>query len=242
MRAQVRRAGYGPESLDVLVVDDEQLARLALRSLLKQRADISRVREAESIEAAVDALADPPGVIFLDVQLVEENGFDLFTRIEVRVPVVFVTAHDNYAVRAFGVDAIDYLLKPVLREHLDRALTRVHRRRDEQNSREVRISLHARKDVFLARAREICFLRADGDYSEVHLADGRQVRVKESLESWQERLPSCFARIHRSFLANLDEADGLVSRDGRLQLRMRRSSLYLPVSRRLASGLRKRIA
>ncbi|MEM1416030.1 MAG: LytTR family DNA-binding domain-containing protein [Myxococcota bacterium] len=224
--------------LDVLVVDDEWLARVALRSLLDERADVGVVREADSVASAVAALVRAPDVVFLDVRLLDESGFELFERTDVRVPVVFVTAYGDYAVRAFAVEAVDYLVKPVLREHLDRALERVWRRRDEAPAR---VSLRAGKSVFFAEAAEIRFVRADGDYSEVHLGDGREVRVKESLESWQSRLPPCFARIHRSLLANLDAAEGLVASGGRWELRLRDVAAPLPVSRRLAAGLRERL-
>lgn len=227
--------------MDVLLVDDEELARVALRSLLRERDDVAVVREADSVDAAVAALAEPPDVVFLDVRLVDESGFDLFVRTDVRVPVVFVTAHADHAVRAFAVDAVDYLVKPVLREHLSRALARIQRHRAEAGASQERVSLRAGKNVFFARADEIRFLRADGDYSEVVLADGRQVRVKESLESWQSRLPPSFVRIHRSLVANLDAAEGLVSADGRWELRLRGVRGPLPVSRRLVAALRRRL-
>ena len=236
--------GGAERGLDVLVVDDEWLARVALRSLLDEREDIVRIREAESVEAAAAALGDATDVIFLDVRLLDESGFDLFERVEVRVPVVFVTAYGDYAVQAFGVDAVDYLVKPVLREHRDRALQRVWREqrvRSQGPETGGRVSLRTGKDVFFARADEIRFVRADGDYSKVQLADGRSVRVKESLERWQARLPSSFARVHRSVLVNLDAAEGLVSRAGRWELRLRDVPAPLPVSRRLASALRRRL-
>lgn len=112
--------------LTALVVDDEALARTELQAMLDGQAHVRVVAEAEDLMSARAAVAaHDPDVVFLDIQLVDESGFDLLPHLPAETAVVFITAYDQYAVRAFEVNALDYLLKPVRADRLERAVRRV---------------------------------------------------------------------------------------------------------------------
>ena len=114
-----------PDPLRVLIVDDERLARRSVRSALDDVEDAAVAGEAGSVDAAAEQIhTSEPDVVLLDVQMRGETGFDLLDRLDAPVQVIFVTAHDEYAVRAFEVNALDYLLKPIDPDRLAEALRR----------------------------------------------------------------------------------------------------------------------
>jgi two-component system LytT family response regulator len=197
-----------------LIVDDERLARRELRTLLDE-AHASQVRvvgEAASVEeAARIARGRDADVVFLDVHLGSESGLELLPLLEPDVDVVFVTAYDRYAVRAFELNALDYLLKPVTPERLAATVARLEARapaaeEDRGGPLEPDDRLFLRMDDrrgFL-RVGDIAAVQAERDTSILHLAGGRVVRVRKPLREWVERLHErTFAQIHRSTLVNL---------------------------------------
>ncbi|MGH7528057.1 MAG: LytR/AlgR family response regulator transcription factor, partial [Gemmatimonadales bacterium] len=199
------------EAIRALVVDDERLARQELRRLLAAHPEVRVVGEAAGVgEAARLIEREQPDVIFLDVQLPGETGFDLFERAAVGARVVFVTAHDAHALRAFDVNALDYLLKPVAPERLAETVTRLRREAEPGADPTRRFTMS--DFVFLpvdGRARFlrvngiVCVLAA-GDASEIVTADGARGRVPRSLKAWEDRLPEQqFVRIHRESIVNL---------------------------------------
>jgi two-component system, LytTR family, response regulator len=196
-----------------LIVDDERLARRELTFLLEKHPEVEVVAEAATIAEALDALEKArPDIVFLDVQLPGESGFDLFERGVVSPHVVFVTAFDEFAVRAFEVNALDYLVKPVnparLAQSVSRFLTRTHpavpdktRLRYEDS---VLLNLgDARRFVKLASI--VCVL-AEGDYTRVITTAGQLGLVLRPLKEWERLLPERhFDRIHRSALINCEQ-------------------------------------
>ena len=201
---------------NAIIVDDERLARRELRAMLEE-AHASAVRvvaEAGSVSAAAELVrmcdAD---VVFLDVQLAEESGLELLTLIDPSVAVVFVTAFDQYAVRAFEVNALDYLLKPVAPARLARAVERLGKPNDEPAGSAAVPKLDYQDRLFLrlddrmgfVKVAEIVSIVSDGDYSVVLLVGGRTHRARKSLREWAARLPeNAFARVHRSTIVNLE--------------------------------------
>src|SRR5499433_4471349 len=126
----------GGKKLRVLIVDDEELARFVVRELVEAHGGIEVVAECVNGFEAVKAVADrKPDLIFLDVQMPKLTGFDVLELIGTDIPVVFVTAYDQYAMRAFDVHAVDYLLKPVGRDRFDAALQRAKSRIGEKMPR-----------------------------------------------------------------------------------------------------------
>ncbi len=232
-----------------IIVDDERLARRELRSLLAEHPYIEIAGEAESAAQALElARAVEPDVIFLDIKMPGASGFDLVEQLDVPCRVIFVTAYDAYALRAFEVNALDYLLKPINPERLAAALARLtaNDAAPAQTPRKLdytdRLFLEMdERAQFLKLDRIVC-LRAAGDYSELVTTDGKTSLILKSLKEWEERLPEKhFARIHRSTIVNLDyveRIEGWFNRSYRIYLRQLPEPL--PVSRRYAAQLKQK--
>ncbi|MEM9191853.1 MAG: LytTR family DNA-binding domain-containing protein [Myxococcota bacterium] len=246
------------------IVDDEPFARVALKDLLSERGDVVVVGEAHSVKTAAEGIAAAsPDVVFLDVRLQDGTGFDVMERVQGSAHVIFVTAHSDHALRAFEVNALDYLVKPVQRRHLDRALGRLGVRSPgvepspwpapvipsrstvgEQTPMRLdsRVCLQRGTSIVFARLSDIVFLRAVRDYTEVHLASGRVQKIKESLQAWESRVPSPpFARIYRSVIVNLLFLEELNAHDGNWHVVLRGVEAPLPVSRRHVAELKQRV-
>jgi len=213
--------------LRVLIVDDEPPARARLRSLLKSAKDIDVVGEAADAGEALQAIRElAPDVVLLDVQMPGQDGFDVLRALTdeedaspMRCPaIIFVTAHDQYAVQAFETHAVDYLLKPMDQSRLLRALDRARRRLESDTFRETlrtlaresaqekpleRILIKGGGRVQFVSVATIDFLRADGSYVRVHVGETTHL-LRDSLSNLEQRLPQRdFARIHRSAIVNL---------------------------------------
>jgi two-component system LytT family response regulator len=208
-----------------LIVDDEPLARQRLRQLLDREADIEVAGECADGRQAVAALRqDPPDLVFLDVQMPILDGFGVLEGLgAVRLPtVIFVTAHDRYALRAFEVHALDYLLKPFDRDRFQKALDRA-RAQLQHNPMDVnqrllalladvqevrkpldRLVIKSGGRVCFVRIGEIDWIEAAGNYLRLHV--GRDVHLlRETMSRLESRLdPRLFARIHRSTMVNLE--------------------------------------
>ncbi|HEX7879465.1 MAG TPA: LytTR family DNA-binding domain-containing protein [Candidatus Eisenbacteria bacterium] len=210
--------------ITTVLVDDEPLARAGLRELLSAQADISIVGEAGDGDAAVDLIADSrPDLVFLDIQMPGRSGLDVVRAVSPRhLPaIVFVTAHDRFALEAFEVDALDYLLKPPSAERLHASLDRVRRElatdrpraealaglldRTEPGARAAgRLVIRDRGRYLLLPHEEIDWIGASGNYVELHSGDRSHLH-RETMAALEARLdPGRFRRIHRSTLVNLD--------------------------------------
>jgi two-component system LytT family response regulator len=199
--------------LRTLLVDDERIARKALRSLLAAHVEITIVAEAATIaEAAAIAAAHPLDLIFLDVQMPPATGFDLLPLLTSPPAIVFVTAHDTYAVRAFEVSAVDYLLKPLSPERLAAAIQRVLHQAATPATPSVNspfqledtLILRDRSQVRRVALTDIAAIEADGHYARVYLANGPPMFVQRGIATWAARLPADgFLRVDRSLIVNL---------------------------------------
>lgn len=210
-----------PAPLRTLLVDDERLARKYLRTLLAAHThEVTIVGEAGSVpHAAALARELQPDLIFLDVQMPPGNGFDLLPLLDPAPAVVFVTAHDEFAVRAFATSAVDYLLKPVAPARLAEALHRVRHGRHPAPISSDQLgpgdSLVLRGGGRLRRVSlaDIVALEAEGAYTRVHLAAEPSMFILRNLSVWEEMLPpSRFLRLDRSLLINLDRVSALDAR------------------------------
>jgi two-component system LytT family response regulator len=211
-------------SARVLIVDDEAPARRKLRAQLVTEAGIEIVGEAGSGPEAVDAIRTlRPDLVFLDVQMPGMNGFEVLEAVgaEGMPVVVFVTAYDEFALEAFEVQAVDYLLKPFSKERFDRALERALRALEHREDGRVqvrsllekvlagrrplrRLVVRTGERMLLVGLHEVLHLEADGNYVKVHTASGVHL-LRETLTALEGRLdPERFARIHRGEIVNLD--------------------------------------
>lgn len=215
-----------------VLVDDEPLARKRLRRLLADHGGVEVAGEAGDGEAACRLIAEvKPDLVFLDVQMPGMSGFDVLTRLRERPNVIFVTAHDEFAVRAFEEQALDYLLKPVEPARLERALARVAAgarapaENDERFERLLqaidraktppqRIAVRRGAKVMLVEPSAIVFCRAEDKYTVLYTADGEHV-VDRTIEELERTLdPAAFLRIHRSAIVNLAFVKDLTAIDG----------------------------
>ena len=237
----------GPaKKIDALIVDDEELARHILRELLQSHQEIGIVAECANGFEAVKAIAEQkPDLIFLDVQMPKLTGFDVLELLDTDAAIIFVTAYDQYAMRAFEVHAVDYLLKPVSRERFEEALERAKNRIGEKMPVAQQLAAAARppqqfverfvvKDgtrVTLVPIDKLDYIEAQDDY--VALAtQGKKHLKQQTISSVEAGLdPSRFVRIHRSYIVNFERVTRIepYGKDSRLAILM--DGTRLPVSR-----------
>ncbi len=193
-----------------MVVDDESLARQALRRALSKLPDVEVIGEADGVAAARDLLArERPDAIFLDVQMPRASGFDLLGREAPSPKVVFVTAHSEHAARAFEVDAVDYLLKPVRLARLEVAVNRLRATcagadaTDDAYGINDRICLQTPDRTVVAAIDQLVTLEADADFTRVSVFGEAPLMICRSLGSYERALPpEMFVRVDRSLMLN----------------------------------------
>ena len=228
-----------------LIVDDEPLARKGLRELLAAHSEIDIMGEAARLSEARALVAQTaPDLIFLDIQLYGESGFDLLENLPEKSAVIFVTAFDRYAVRAFEVNALDYLLKPITPERLELALARhTPRTADAVLQKDDRVFLKLGRKSWFEPLKNISAICADNDHSSVWLAHGKQVVVRRSLQEWERMLSApYFMRTHRKSIVNLSAVCAFKTvAEGGLHLQVDGSDEPIPVSRRHAAELHRRL-
>jgi two-component system LytT family response regulator len=240
------------DHLRVVIVDDEPLARAVVREYLAAHPDVEIVAECGNGFDAVKAVTDlAPDLMFLDVQMPKLNGFEVLELLGREVPVVFITAYDQYALRAFEVHAVDYLLKPFSEERFGEALERTRERlrgaragggepldvedlvsqaRPGQAPLE-RVLIRDGAQVHVIPVDRVDYVEAQDDYV-CFKADGRQYLKDQTLTKVEAALdPARFVRIHRSYLLNIDRIARveLYAKDSRVAIL--RDGTRLPVSR-----------
>jgi two-component system LytT family response regulator len=212
-------------SIRALIVDDEPLARQSVRRFLKAQPDVQIVGECGDGKSAVAAIRNhSPDLVFLDIQMPEMDGFAVLHNVGIeRMPaIVFVTAYDQYAVRAFEENVLDYLLKPFGKARFERALARVRERISRPGGRdEVQRILRAMESIaerrtcldrvpvlengriVYIRVEDVEWIEAAGNYARLHVG-ARRHDVRETLTALEGKLdPDQFVRIHRSTIVNL---------------------------------------
>ncbi len=207
------------KTIRAVIVDDEQLARRYLRDLLAAHPDVEIVAECANGFETVKAVHElSPDLLFLDIQMPKLNGFEVLELIEDPVSVIFVTAYDQYAVKAFDACAVDYLLKPFSPERLDEALKKLpHAHHVEADltalsnaSRPGHLTRIVLKDgsrVVILQDHQIDYIQAEGDYVEIH-SKGEAYLKLQTMGSLEQRLDKArFVRIHRSTILNVERLE-----------------------------------
>lgn len=196
----------------VVIVDDEPLARTSLLALLERDAETEVVGECGSgVEAVEKIRALRPELVFLDVQMPGCDGFDVLEQLGAATPkaVVFVTAFDRYALKAFEAEALDYLLKPFDDARFHRALERAKAAVRDRKPRQAPLMIKSAGRVTMLRIEEIDWIEAADYYACLHSA-GKTHLIRKSLAELEEDLDgSLFCRIHRSTIVNLERVAGL---------------------------------
>jgi two-component system LytT family response regulator len=213
-------------SIRVLIVDDEPIARKGIRHLLDEAPDVEIVGECgDGVEAARAIRKRSPDLVFLDVQMPELDGFGMLDKLGVEQgpEIIFITAYDEYTLRAFDVHALDYLLKPVNPDRFHKALGRARARLQNKSSERLNVRLLAmledyrreqrpaarfavktRQGALLVDADDVDWIEASGNYVRLR-AGGQAHLLSETISGMEERLdPRKFLRIHRSRIVNVE--------------------------------------
>jgi len=229
-----------------LLADDERLARVALRRLLKAHSDVEVISEAANANEVLSQVHRlQPDVLFLDVEMPGCSGLELLERMEDPPPVIFTTAYENYAVRAFDVSAIDYLVKPILAERLASALNKIRALMEGKligNRYAQRVFLREGDRCWIAPVNKIRVFESEGNYTRVHFGENR-VMINKSLAVLEARLdPGIFFRASRSQIVNLQQIKALQPQPDGALLATLSDGMQISVSRRQSRALRDRLS
>ena len=244
----------GAKNIRVVIVDDEELARQMVREFLARHAEIEIIAECANGFEAVKAVTElKPDLLFLDIQMPKLNGFEVLELIGTDRAIVFVTAYDEYAIRAFDVHAVDYLLKPFNTERFETALERAKRRLGGKLPAPTELAQSARppaqyvervvvKDgtrVHIIPVTKLDYAEAQDDY--VALATEGKLHLKQQTISSLESVldPTRFLRIHRSYIVNLERVTKIEPYSKDNHVVVLHNGAQLPVSRSGYARLRE---
>jgi two-component system LytT family response regulator len=237
-----------PAPVRVLVVDDEPLARRNLTVLLGRDPDIGTITECASGQSAVDEIRrSMPDLVFLDVQMPECDGFDVLEMLGSDAPstIIFVTAHDEYALNAFDAGALDYLLKPFDDARFQRALRRAKDKLTlysaQRRTRPDRLVIKSPGQVLFLSVADINWIEAADYYACIHVGDQTHIMRRTLQELERDLGEDQFIRIHRSVIVNLERVRGLeLQSDGESAVILD-SGARLRLSRRFRKRLQDRL-
>jgi two-component system LytT family response regulator len=243
--------------MKALLVDDERLARSELRRLLRAHPEVEIVGEAaDAVQAKEKIRTLHPDLIFLDVQMPGRTGFELLAELAEPPRVIFTTAYDQYALKAFDFGALDYLLKPIEPSRLARALARLRENAATEPpgsgptdpaqgvlGENDQVFLKDGDRCWLVRVNEIRLLESEGNYARIYFAENRPL-IPRSLQTLETRLdPQHFLRVSRQHIINLRFVRKVEPWfDGGLLLRMAEHDPEIKVARRRAHELRERLS
>lgn len=229
----------------VFIAEDEPLARESLRDAVMARSELQLIGEADNGKIALERINQlRPEVVFMDIQMPEMTGLEVIKRLNYQPDIIFTTAYDNYAVAAFELNAVDYLLKPFSRARFDAAVDRLieeEEKNDLSNLSQTleqvaqrlpqqldRILVRDRGHIFPVNINHIAYLKSDAKYTALYV-DGKTFLVRLGISELAERLdPLRFVRIHRSVIVNLDYVESMkTDEQSQLQLQMRDGSVLV---------------
>lgn len=214
-------------SFRTLLIDDEQAAHYALKELLKKHTDtIQVIGEAFSGKEAVSLCEKlKPELLFLDICMPDMTGFEMLEKLSYKPYVIFSTAYDQYAIKAFEENSIDYLLKPVEEERFDQCihklkrlnlktpaidyaeLNRLFSQIQEKPKKATAIPIHTQSKIILVRCQEIVYCKSGDGYVSLFTDDGKEYVSDLNLNQLEERLPESFLRVQKSYIINKEKID-----------------------------------
>lgn len=229
----------------VVIIDDEPLARLIVTEYLQDVKDVEIVAECNDGFEGMKAIAEhQPALIFLDIQMPKINGFEMLELLPSPPAVIFTTAFDEYAIRAFEANAMDYLLKPFSKERFNQAIEKwisnssgkqqlqhfmenTVKQPEERN----RIVVKKGSDIRILPVEEVYFIEAYDDYVKIFLKEGYYLK-KKTMNYYEQALdPAIFVRVHRSFIINLNQLTKIESLEKNNYIAILKNEVRIPISR-----------
>jgi len=226
--------------LTAVIIDDERLARVSLFKEISRFIEIDIIGEASSIQTAVKVIEKlNPDILFLDIQLSDGSGFDLLDKVEYKGKIVFVTAFDEYATRAFEINALDYLMKPVSHERVEKVIKRLTESSQVTQYKKPsgfryddRIMIEQKKSIHFIKLDTLVCIKAERDYTMLTDSAGKEYLVFENIGEWQKKLPDeHFARIHRNSIINFNFIEKAEKYGHTAHIFLKSISAPIPVSR-----------
>jgi two-component system LytT family response regulator len=220
--------------MNAIVVDDEHRARLLLSAMLSEHCpQVQVVSACEDLAQAIKAIRrEQPSLVFLDIEMPGHSGLELldfFTDDEINFDIIFTTAYSEYAIRAFKMSAIDYLLKPIQPDELVQAVERVEKKQSQLASLQLlkenlagkskKIVLNQAKGIEFLDTADVLFMKGDGAYTEIFKQDGSKVVASKNLKQFEEMLNDQpqFLRVQKSYIINTNFVTSISKADGNLQ-------------------------
>jgi len=218
--------------LRTLVIEDEDLIRKMIVSMVKKLDTITFIGEAASVaEGLILANATQPDLILLDIQLKDGTGFNLLEKLTIMPKVIFITAYNHYAIQAIRVGALDYILKPIDEEELAAAILKITKEKQHlaQFAQTAasgkgtidKLFLKTQEGLHILNLSDLLYCLGEGSYTEFHTKDGNKITISKPLKEYETLLPeNRFARCHQSYMVNLneisriDKSDFIVMNDG----------------------------
>ncbi len=212
------------QALNAMIVDDEPAARRLMQSLLKDYSDIIKVMgEAGNGREALEKIeALKPDVVFLDIQMPDMTGFEVLEKLNYKPNIIFTTAYEQYAIKAFETFSVDYLLKPIKEERLQHTIDKLKQfgrinpslnmqalqdiiRQVQVQPKATALSIRTGDRITLLRFEQIAYLEAEDKYVYIHMAEGQKHLTDQTLSALTEKLPPQFFRIQKSYIINKDK-------------------------------------
>lgn len=232
--------------IKTIIIDDEQLARELIKNYLKEVQGIEVIAECQNGFEAMKAIQDlSPDLIFLDVEMPKISGFELLELIENPPKIIFSTAFNEFAIKAFEVNAVDYLLKPYSKKRFLQAIEKVLAQPEnpEKNTATIletynqnqeylnRIVVKSGNKIVIVPSEEIVYLKADDDYVEIH-TDSQKLLKNKTLKFYEKNLnPKNFIRTHRSYLLNIREIAHIENYEKDSHIAILKNNSKIPVSK-----------
>ncbi|MFM7024226.1 MAG: LytR/AlgR family response regulator transcription factor [Flavobacteriales bacterium] len=231
--------------IKAIIIDDEPLARSIIKEYLQYHPEIDLVQECNDGFEGVKAIQQhQPDLIFLDVQMPKINGFEMLELVDPAPSVIFTTAFDEYAIKAFEAHAIDYLLKPFGKERFDKAIHKwmQHRTQNAENKIQLdklpqqpeeqhRVVVKNGSNIRIIPVQDILYIEAYDDYVKIFTKDNYQLKKKTMSHFEQVLDPKEFLRVHRSFIVQLQQITKVEPSDGSTHIALLKNGAKVPLSR-----------
>lgn len=237
----------------VIIIDDEPLARSIVKSFLANHADLELIDECNNGFEGIKAIEKhKPDLIFLDIQMPKINGFEMLELVDEEPGIIFTTAFDEYAIKAFETSAIDYLLKPFTQERFDKAVgkwkqrsattnvvTSINDTAQKQPDEDLRIVVKDGSEIKIIPTDTLLYIEAYDDYVKIHTKEKYFVK-KKTMTYYEKTLNSKdFLRIHRSYIININELTRIESYEKNSYRATLKNNAKIPISRNSYSGLKE---